>query len=166
MSASTRYGMLDIQAFLSQFYVNPNTGQSRQLVITPYAYPASFTNLTAGLTATANVNISSNADFVVFGLSHRAVTDVDTGQTVSTKTAPMVRVLITDSGTGEQFTSQAVDLENYSSNGNAFYELPYPRVLTGKSSLQVQVTNFSSGDSETEYQTLEILFHGVQVRAY
>lgn len=159
----SRYGLLDLEAFLSRFYVDPQTGRPRQLLLTPYAYSAQFTALAVDTSSTANINISAVADFVILNISHRATVG-STAQNVSTKTAPCVRMLITDSGSGEQFTNTAVDLETMSTNGNPFFELPYPRIVTGKSSLQVQVTNFANSD-ET-YATLDIVLNGVQVRAF
>jgi len=53
-------------------------------------------------------------------------------QNVSTKTAPLVRMLVTDSGSNEQFTNVAVDLENYSTNGNIINSLTYPRIISGR----------------------------------
>jgi hypothetical protein len=74
-----------------------------------------------------------------------------------------VRILITDSGSNEQFTNSAVDLENYSTNANIVNDLPYPRIISGRSTLTVQVTNY---DTTTTYSTLDVSFEGVLVRAY
>lgn len=80
------------------------------------------------------------------------------------KTAPYVRALITDSGSNEQFSAAAVDLETLSSNDAKMRPLPYPRVISGRSTLSVQVTNYAP-TAET-YTTLDIVLSGVLVRAY
>lgn len=153
---SASYSISDIESFLSRFY------GGRQLLITPYAYNVSFTTLTQNSTQSQVMAIAANADFLLLGVHHRA--SIGAAQTVSNKTAPFVRMLLTDSGSNEQFTSQAVDLENYSTNGNIINTLDYPRILSGRSSLTVQVTNYAP-TAET-YTSLDIMFEGVQVRAY
>ena len=109
---SESFSISDIEQFASRFY------GGRPLLLTPYAYNTTFTTLTQSTTQTATVNITANADFILTQLHHRAVVDLTTAQTSASKNAPYVRILITDSGTNEQFTNSAVDLENYSTNGN------------------------------------------------
>jgi hypothetical protein len=95
------------------------------------------------------------------GLHHRA-NIAAASQTVSNKTAPLARVLITDSGSNEQFTNAAVDLENYSTNGNIINLFPYPRIISGRSTLTIQVTSYEASAT----LNLDIFFEGVLVRAY
>ena len=83
---------------------------------------------------------------------------------MSTKTAPFVRLLITDSGSNEQYTAQAVDLENYSQNGIGAHTLPYPRIVSGRSTLTIQATNYAP-TAET-YTTLDVFLEGLLIRAY
>lgn len=152
------YSTIDIEAFVARFY------PGKRVLITPYVYPAIFAALTQGLTLTTAVQIAANADFVFMGCRHRAVVGTVVGQNVSTKPAPMVRMLITDSGTSENYTQGAVDLELYSTNDSKVINLPYPRIVSGRSALTVQVTNFAPA-AET-YSTLEVDLVGVLVRAY
>lgn len=152
-----RYSVQELQAFLAQIY------EGRKLLVTPDGYNVTFAALAFGTSQTAQINVSAVADFVLLGLAHRGVLAV-AGQTVSTKPAPIVRILITDSGSNEQFTKQAVDLENWSENGTVDKMLPYPRVISGRSALTVQVTNYSPA-AET-WATLDIFLQGVSVRAY
>lgn len=155
-----QYSIQDIEAFAARFYPGKN------LLITPYGYTVSFLALATQITATAQLNIAANADFMLLGIRHRAA--LVATQTVSTKVAPFVRVLVTDSGSNEQFTSAAVDLENYSTNGVGEKRLSYPRIVAGRSSLTVQVTNYSSasiGVAET-YGNIDIFFDGVLIRAF
>jgi hypothetical protein len=148
------FSISDVEAFVSRFYGgNP-------LLLTPYGYNTTFVALAQGQSASNVVNIAANADFVLLGLHHRA--QIGAAQTVGTKTAPYVRVLVIDSGSNEQFTAQAVDLENYSTNGQIVNNLSYPRILAGRTTLTVQVTNFAP-TAET-YATLDIFLEGVLVR--
>jgi len=151
------YSVQELQGFLAQVY------EGRKLLVTPDGYNVTFANLAFGTTQTAQVNISAVADFIFLGMAHRGVLAA-AGQNVGNKPAPMVRILVTDSGSNEQFTKQAVDLENYSENGNVEKMLMYPRVISGRSSLSIQVTNYAPA-AET-WTTLDIFLQGVSVRAY
>jgi hypothetical protein len=145
----------DIEAFASKFY------QGRPLLLVPYGYNLTFSSLTAGSSATQIVNIAANADFIMTGLHHRANVAA-AGQNVSTKTAPLARILITDSGSNEQFTNSSVDLENYSTNGNIINKFDYPRIVSGRSTLTVQLTSYEASQT----LNVDIFFEGVLVRAY
>jgi len=151
---NTQYSPAEIQAWVAQKYPN------RELYLQPYGYNTTFAGLDAGTTQQAQVQIAANADFVLLGVNHRA--QIGAAQTVSTKTAPFVRLLVTDSGSNEQFTNSAVDLENYSANDGKIQNLPYPRIISGRSALTLQVTNYAPTDED--YETLDIFFSGVLVR--
>jgi hypothetical protein len=150
------YSFLDIEAFASRFY-----GGSK-LLITPYAYNLTFLALAQNTSATQTLNIAANADFIF--LSARTRAQIGAAQTLDGITAPFVRMLLIDSGSGEQFTQQPVDLLNYASNPRCEHNLPYPRIIAGKSTLTVTVTNYAP-TAET-YTTLDVMLEGVQVRAY
>lgn len=150
------YSTVDIEAFVSRFY------PTQRMLITPFGYPLTFAALAQNASATATVAIAANADFIMLAVRHRA--QIGAPQNIGTKTAPFVRILIIDSGTNEQYTNGAVDLENYSTNGQYDHSLPYPRIISGRSVLTVQVTNYAP-TAET-YTTLDILFEGVLARAY
>ena len=152
---STSYSIADIEAFASRFY------QGRALLITPYAYTITFSALTAGSTQSQVINIAANADFMALMFHHRATVS-GAAQTVSNKVAPLARILVTDSGSNEQFTNAAVDIENYSTNGNIVNDLPYPRIVSGRSTLTVQVSSYEASVS----LNLDVSIEGVLVRAY
>ena len=153
--SDVNYSISEVESFAARFY-----GGAR-LLITPYAYNTIFTSLSQGSTQSSVINIAANADFLLMGIHHRA--QIGAAQTNSSKTAPYVRVLLTDSGSNEQFTAQPVDLENYSNGSNFGNNLPYPRIIAGRSTINVSVTNFAP-TAET-YTTLDIMLEGVLVRA-
>lgn len=155
MQSDQGMNIADIEAFASKFY------QGRPLLLVPYGYNLTFSSLTAGSSATQTVNIAANADFIITGLHHRANVAA-AGQNVSTKTAPLARILITDSGSNEQFTNSSVDLENYSTNGNIINKFDYPRIVSGRSTLTVQLTSYEASQT----LNVDIFFEGVLVRAY
>lgn len=152
---SEQYTYAEIETFASKFY------QGRPLLITPYAYNLTFSSLAPAASATQTVNIAANADFIITGLHHRANVAA-AAQTVSNKTAPLVRILVTDSGSNEQFTNSAIDLENYSTNGNIINKLDYPRIVSGRSTLTVQLTSYEASNT----LNIDVSFEGVLVRAY
>lgn len=154
------YSFLALKAWIDALYLasDPNS----ETWITPYGYTATFLLLAQNTTQTQQINITANGDFVLTGVKHRA--QIGAAQTVSTKTAPFVRVLLVDSGSNEQFTAQAVDLENYSQNGVAPNALPYPRFVQGRTSLTVQATNYAP-TAET-YTSIDVFLEGVLVRKF
>lgn len=158
------YSVADIQAFIASVYGDPRTGQVSALNVLPYAYPVTFAALAQGQSPILSFQIQANADFILLAVKHRA--QIGVAQTYSTVTAPFVRLLLTDTGSSRQLTNAAVDLVNYSTGEDGCYRpLPYPYVLNGRSSVNVQATNYSPGAGET-YTTLDLLFEGVQVYKY
>jgi hypothetical protein len=152
---SQTFSIGEIEAFASKFYAG------RALLLTPYGYNLTFSSLAAGASATQTLNIAANADFIALVIHHRANVAA-AGQTVSNKTAPLVRMLVTDSGSNEQFTNSAVDLESYSTNGNIINTLPYPRIVSGRSTLTVTLSSFEASQT----LNVDVFFEGVLVRAY
>lgn len=146
----------DIQSFASQYY------GGRKLLLTPYGYNSTFASLAQNASATNQINIAANADFIVLGFRVRA--QIAAAQTVSTKTAPFLRMLLVDSGSNEQYTAQAVDVNNYASIDAKDLWLPYPRIVNGRSTLSLTLSNYAP-TAET-YTNTEVFMQGVLVRAY
>jgi hypothetical protein len=152
---SQSYGISDIESYASKFY------QGRPLLLTPYSYVLTFSALTAGSSQTQTLSITANADFIFLQMHHHANVAA-AAQTVANKTAPLCTILVTDSGTNEQFTNAAVDLESYSTNGNIINNLPYPRIVSGRSTLTVQLNSYEASQTLNVY----LSFDGVLVRAF
>jgi len=154
------YDFRAIEAFASRYYVRPD-GQPLPLIITPYTYTLSFSNLTAGATALQTLTFQANADFILTHAYHFAVLHSTLhGLTYSSNVLPLARVLLTDSGSSQPLMNSAVALQNLSENGAFERGFPYPRFLSGRSSLQVQLTNYS----DTEAYDIDIAFAGVNVQ--
>lgn len=153
-----QYSIADLESYISRFY------QGRPLLITPYAYNLTYTasQLAAGATFSQVINIAANADFVATGFHYRSFATTATSQTNATEDQPFIRILVTDSGSNEQFTNSAIDITNYATGQNFKQPLPYPRIVSGRSSLTVQLTNYSSN---TPYG-IDVSIEGVLVRAY
>lgn len=144
-----------LEAYAGRFY------GGRPLLITPYAYTVTFSSLAPAATSSQVINIAANADFIATEFHARANVAL-AAQTISNMTAPLVRILVTDSGSNEQFTQSAVDIVTYATFGNYANELPYPRIVSGRSTLTVQLTNYSG----SETYNIDIVATGVLVRAY
>lgn len=151
-----QFSYRDLEAFLAELY------QGRTLKLVPYAYNLTYLALAQNAVAQQQLNIAANADFVFTAFSSRA--QIGAAQTVGNVTSPFVRVLITDSGSNEQFMNTAVDVMNYGGAVPEQRNLPYPRIISGRSSLAVQLTNYAP-TAET-YTSIDLFFEGVLVRAY
>lgn len=150
------YSFLALKSWIDALYAGA------PVWVTPYGYTVTFLALAQNASATQQIQISANGDFVLTGLKHRA--QIGTAQTIGNKTAPFVRLLIVDSGSNEQFTAQAVDLENYSQNGVSPNALPYPRFINGRGSLSVQATNYAP--TVETYTSIDVFLEGVLVRKF
>ena len=148
------YRITDIEAFAARFY------EGRELLLVPYAYQTIFLALAQNGQASNVITMQANADFLLLGLRHRA--QIGAAQTISTVTAPYVRALITDTGSNEQFTNTAIDLNNYAPAMAFDFGLPYPRIISGRSTLQVAVTNYAP-TAET-YTSIELSLYGCLIR--
>lgn len=146
----------DLQKFIDQWY----PAGSRKIIV-PYSYNLTFATLAAGGTQTQQLAITANADFVHVRTGFRSNL---AGATQSIANIPyaLARILITDSGTNEQFMAQPVDLFNYCTvtGPNIHSDHVYPRVIAGRSSLTVSLTSYEAAQTPT----IDIAFIGVLVR--
>jgi hypothetical protein len=152
-----RFSIQEIQLFCRQLYGD------RPLLIVPYGYTVSFSDMTAGMTQSQSLSITANADFILTAIRSRTSDAVL--QTISNKNAPYYRLLITDSGSNEQFTNAAVDTENFSSNGNTNGNglLPYPRFIGGRTSLSLTLTSYTATAGTA---SMDLYLEGLLVRTY
>jgi hypothetical protein len=152
------YSIADLESYISRFY------QGRPLLITPYAYTLTFTptQLPAAGTNSKVINIAANADFVATEFAFHTYSGTPTSQTTANEDIPFLRMLVTDSGSNEQFTNSAVDINTYASREAFLRPLPYPRIVSGRSTLTVQLTNYST----TVAYGIDVVLNGVLVRAY
>lgn len=145
----------DLQDYIWGIYPDVDT-----FSIQPYSYPITFTNLANGTVQIAQLPMQANADFICLGLSYHArITAGGTVQLVGTKTVAEARLLVTDTGSNQQFTNAAMDLENYASNDAKMRLLPYPRLVQGRSSLSLVLTSYAAAD---DYD-IDLSFDGVLV---
>lgn len=148
----------DIKAFCESWYT-----EGSRLIIVPYAYNVTFTALSLTVPQTQQLNITANADFVHLQTSVRASLAGAT-QTVASVPLPLARLLITDSGTNEQFTAAAVDIANFATKIPPYTAEShvYPRVVTGRSSLALTMTSYEAAQTPV----IDVALIGVLVRRF
>jgi len=149
------YSVSDVESFVARMWAGAT-------FITPYAYSYQFTGLAgqAG-TTTGTINIAANADFLLLALALRP--SIGAVQTNATQPVPFIRAQLTDTGSGENFFAQAIDVGSVSTNNERTKALPYPRILQGKTAVSVTLTGWAPA---AETYAGELVLEGVQVRAY
>lgn len=153
------YDLKSIATFLAPSY------RGRTFGLLPYGYNLTFTSFAQNANSSQQLNIQANADFLLLAVKYHA--HISAVQTVSTKTVAFARLLITDNGSGQQFTNSAIDLENYANNGansSGTGQIPYPRLIGGRSSLTVQLVGYQP-TAET-YGVIDLYFEGVNVQVF
>jgi hypothetical protein len=139
--------------FAAQALANAQ-GQSVQIVEDFYVYvvPA-FAALAAGASATNNVQIQADSDFVLEQITYTA-TIANAAFTYSTRPIPNVNMLITDTGSGRQLMSAAVPLWTMGGSGEEPFELPRPKAFVARSTIAVQLSNFDAAQAYSVYISL------------
>lgn len=132
---------------------------ARQIVSKEFnVYEVDFASLAASSTANGTINIQAEADFLLEKLTYFADISAAT-QTESDRVIPLINVLITDTGSKRQLMNTAVPVPNIFGRGEIPFLLPQPKVFSARSSILVQVTNFSSA---TTYN-LKLSFIGTDI---
>lgn len=141
-------------------------GAAPNRVIVPKRYAILFTGIAPTATQTGQIQISANGDFFLTRMLF-AANNANAAQTNNTLIIPQMRVQITDSGSDEQFANQAVDiasiasLSSLSDTGGGTDE-PYPRVITGRSTITVAVTNTEAANT----YNIEFILVGALVKTW
>lgn len=123
-----------------------------------YTYEEDFSALAAATSATGNINIQSDSDFVLQKLMYFA--DVAAAaQTSGAKIVPLCTIVITDTGSGRQLMESAVSIPSLFGTGELPFILPTPRLFQARSTIAITVANFSAA---TAYN-LRLSFCGYKV---
>lgn len=150
-----------IEAFVRRIY-NPDGDPNvdRTLVIQPYAYTVEAELTLAGSPSSEVIQIAANADFVLTDLTFTAFDTL----TPAADITPAVLLTLTDIGSQQPLTSEAIMLPTLAvkASGSA-RNYVYPRIISGRSGLQVQMQNVSGTVSlDLDYYVYLSLI-GVQV---
>lgn len=120
-------------------------GATRMRQWQSFSYSAPpFLNVAAAATATDDIPIQSDSDFLAFDLNV-TVNDQTTPETVIQ--FPAVTIQIFDTGSGRSFFNQAAHVNNVAGNAQRPGSLFPFRMVRGGSSLQVQVTNLDAANA-------------------
>jgi hypothetical protein len=158
----------ELVAFVNALYaVSDNadmqlTGRKPNRYYATKVYNALFPALAPAATQTQQINISANGDFMLLRILY-AANNAHAAQTVNTLIVPEISIQITDSGSDENFAITAVNINsmaNLAGNANKDIDLPYPRVISGRSTLTVQVNNTEAANT----YNIEIDLVGVLVK--
>lgn len=108
-----------------------------------YIYQEDFSGLAAGTSATGNVNIQADSDFVLQKITFFA--DIAAAaQTESTRVIPLVSMQVTDSGSGRNLFESAVPIAAIFGTGELPFILPTPKLFSARSTITINVSNFDA----------------------
>ncbi|MDH5654203.1 MAG: hypothetical protein OEZ39_20290 [Gammaproteobacteria bacterium] len=108
-----------------------------------YTYRSTALALAFGGNATDNINIEASSDFLVQKLTYQ-VDIAAAAFTDSTRPIPNVTLQITDTGSGQQFFSDALPIPMIFGTGQVPFILPIPRLVMANSALQLAYTNYDA----------------------
>jgi hypothetical protein len=150
----------ELQKVISQIYDIPGQPPRRKIVV-PYSYQLNFLAVGVGATVTQTLSITANADFIHCATAVSADL-AGAAQNLGNAVLPNATILITDSGTNEQFSSAPVPLMNFATRvpSRDSGTHVYPRFIAGRSSLTVQVTSYEAVNTPN----IRITLQGVLVR--
>lgn len=137
----------------NQLFKEPD---GRQYYKDHYVYKAIVSTLTAGSTLTSQIQIEANADFVWVKSAYFA--DIaGAAQTESSRVIPLVRVAITDSGSGRNLQNLPVPVASLAGHGGLPLNLPQPRIFNANSNISLTFANYSAA---TDYGNVELSLIG------
>jgi len=140
----------ELWAFIQHSYAEADSqlpGGPPSRVVLPKRYTVTFNAVAAGGTQSQVLQIGANGDFFMARMSFYATPNPVVAETFSTAIIPAWRIQITDSGSDEQFASGPVDLSNFANwtpGSNDQRDEPYPRIITGRSTLNLQVFSYET----------------------
>lgn len=110
-----------------------------------YTYEEDFlvADLIAGATLNGSIEIQADSDFVW----QKAAFFADLAgapQTDSSRVLPLVTVQLVDTGSGRNLLELAAPITSLFGSGELPFVLPIPRLFFARSTVQVQISNFSA----------------------
>lgn len=123
-----------------------------------YTYEEDFSALTSGTSASGNINIQADSDFVLQKLTYFA--DIAAAaQTADGRVIPLITILITDSGSGRNLMESALPVSSIFGTGELPFILPQPKLFLARTTITAAVSNFSAA---TDYN-IRLSFIGYKV---
>lgn len=123
-----------------------------------YAYRSTIAGIAPAAQVTDFISIEADADFI--WMQGTYIADIAAAAfTADTRPIPLVRLQITDTGSGRQLSNGAVPIPNYFGTGELPNILTTPRFFARNSSIQLVYTNY---DAAATYN-LDLSFIGVKI---
>jgi hypothetical protein len=145
---------MQLAPFLLNQYLGLLPARYWKQVKQPYFYVADFRPATGAATTNVAVAINSDSDFAWFATS-RTVYAVDDTTVIP---APYHTVTILDTGSGRQFMSAPVHIENLAGTAQLPYVFAKPIILGGGGSILVSVTALAAVN-----RNIQIVLHGYKL---
>lgn len=111
-----------------------------------FAYAFTSGTLASGASASNTVNIEADSNFILQKLTVFA-TIAGAAVTESTEVLPLIRLQITDNGSGRNLFNQPIAVPTLFGSGQRPFILPIPRLFRSNSSINFTYTNYSVGTS-------------------
>lgn len=129
--------------------------------IQPYAFTARFDAFAPGAAnaQTQQFQVNANGDFLWTQFSYQCFANPIVASTAATDIVPPVRIQMSDGSTGQNYFDRALYLPAIAGLRTQPNEMPYPRLIQGASTVNVNATNL---DNAATFN-LELLFEGVLI---
>ena len=142
--------------------INPATGQPMYSARNFFAYeadtlPSYPAGLAAGAAAQISFNIAGDSDF--FWTKFTGIAFTTGNEAGSLTSIPAVSLLLTNTTTGRQYSSNAVPIASMMGSGQLPFILPQITLWQKKSTIQIQLQNLSS---DTLYTNVQLTFLGIK----
>lgn len=123
-----------------------------------YVYGVDFASLLQGTSATGQINIQADSDFVVQKLTYQADIAAAT-QTDSSRVVPNATVQVKDTGSGREIFSLPTALTSVFGTGQLPFILPQPKIFLARSTINITLANF---DAAADYN-IRLSFIGYKI---
>ena len=128
----------------------------RKYVPDHFIYKAVVSALAAAGSSTAQIAIEANSDFVWLKTAYFA--DIaGAAQTEETRVIPLVRVAITDSGSGVNLQNLPIPVPAMAGHEGLPLAMSQARIFSANSNISITFTNYSAA---TTYANVELMFIG------
>lgn len=111
-----------------------------------YVYQEDFAvaNLVAGASVNGSIEIQADSDFVWLKSAYAADL-AGAPQTADGRVIPLVSIQIVDTGSGRNLLENAAPVPSVFGTGELPFVNPIPRLFFARSTIQLQLTNYSAG---------------------
>jgi hypothetical protein len=125
-----------------------------------YTHPPISTLASTAPNATQFVQTDADSDFYCVALSY-AASIADAALTESSNVLPLVRLLITDTGSGKSLMNAALPMYAFLGDGKRPYRLARPRVFGSNATIKFDYSSFVTAG--TTYSDVQTVLHGYKI---